>query len=224
MPKKRMICSVLSILITLTFLLPGIAEDTHLGIWYLHSLETEEETVLAWETGVYATITFFPDGTADAYVGDDPEKMTWTRTDNVITVLMDGAYMLFTEEDAYLFNYDEEFDIILCFSREPAGPFTEPPILTNAVLGDYDGVWRSFTDPADEEEDADMILVFSNGGARAVLYGEPIEDLSCEMDGYSLVLRLLPDAAFYLCLHDNGWLSMVADDEALIWFRRADGE
>lgn len=137
---------MLALCLALMLLFAGtLAEDSPVGLWYMHSVQDGDEHIDALENGVYIIVEIHENGraTTRSMDGGKPgEELTglWKEENGQISVTMDGMTIMAHMEDGYLV-FTEDDGVIEHMAR-----------LDRAAVANMTGRWRVLSGVAENDE------------------------------------------------------------------------
>jgi len=230
---KRMIGFLMATVLLLSMCIGAHAQEAgFLGTWYLESMAMEGVTLNAADLGMSMTMTVNENGTVEMVMFGETASYTWEMKDGAVVVEMDGNAMALTLDGGKLTMTDG--DGISVFGREPvvsAEGAEASPVREDVTLADFSGSWQGayMTMPGMRMPVAEMGMEFSvvvqGSTASLNIMGFEKENLSCAMDGYSLVIDGFDpgesNEPMPFFLHEDNTLSCGTGNDVVLWFERA---
>lgn len=195
--------------------------DEYLGAWYGVSMEMEGVSYPLADMGMDLTITIGADGTAEMHMNGEGERIRCSMQDGVLTA--DGVS--FALQDGMLVVSEDGMTMTLSREKPEASAASIPVIDESATIDDLKGVWAlahvtmdGMTLPAEAAEMAGDTLVVYGDSCDLTLQGMTLDDLTCSMDGYALLISIL-DGEAAATLREDGTLCLEMSDVTL-WYER----
>ena len=195
--------------------------DEYLGAWYGVSMEMEGVSYPLADMGMDLTITIGADGTAEMHMNGEGERIQCSMQDGVLTA--DGVS--FALQDSMLVVSEDGMTMTLSREKPEASAASIPVIDESATIDDLKGVWAlahvtmdGVTLPAEAAEMAGDTLVVYGDSCDLTLQGMTLDDLTCSMDGYALLISIL-DGEAAATLREDGTLCLEMSDVTL-WYER----
>lgn len=195
--------------------------DEYLGAWYGVSMEIEGVSYPLADMGMDLTITIGADGTAEMHMNGEGERIQCSMQDGVLTA--DGVS--FALQDSMLVVSEDGMTMTLSREKPEASAASIPVIDESATIDDLKGVWAlahvtmdGVTLPAEAAEMAGDTLVVYGDSCDLTLQGMTVDGLTCNMDGYALLISIL-DGEAAATLREDGTLCLEMSDVTL-WYER----
>lgn len=195
--------------------------DEYLGAWYGVSMEIEGVSYPLADMGMDLTITIGADGTAEMHMNGEGERIRCSMQDGVLTA--DGVS--FALQDSMLVVSEDGMTMTLSREKPEASAASIPVIDESATIDDLKGVWAlahvtmdGVTLPAEAAEMAGDTLVVYGDSCDLTLQGMTVDGLTCDMDGYALLISIL-DGEAAATLREDGTLCLEMSDVTL-WYER----
>lgn len=195
--------------------------DEYLGAWYGVSMEMEGVSYPLADMGMDLTITIGADGTAEMHMNGEGERIRRSMQDGVLTA--DGVS--FALQDSMLVVSEDGMTMTLSREKPEASAASIPVIDESATIDDLKGVWAlahvtmdGVTLPAEAAEMAGDTLVVYGDSCDLTLQGMTVDGLTCDMDGYALLISIL-DGEAAATLREDGTLCLEMSDVTL-WYER----
>ena len=195
--------------------------DEYLGAWYGVSMEIEGVSYPLADMGMDLTITIGADGTAETHMNGEGERIRCSMQDGALTA--DGVS--FALQDSMLVVSEDGMTMTLSREKPEASAASIPVIDESATIDDLKGVWAlahvtmdGVTLPAEAAEMAGDTLVVYGDSCDLTLQGMTVDGLTCNMDGYALLISIL-DGEAAATLREDGTLCLEMSDVTL-WYER----